>query len=92
MTILWWNHATPWHGACEYQDMLLKTALPDFLQHRLAREIVIAIAIKLVVIVAIFYAFFDGRALEPDAARVADRIANSQQQDVQQSQGAPHAD
>lgn len=53
--------------------------LPAFLQHPLAREIALAIAIKLVVIVAIFYAFFDGRALRTDAGVVADRLANPQQ-------------
>lgn len=59
--------------------MLLKIALPDFLHHRLAREIAFAIAIKLVVIAAIFYAFFDGRTVSTNPDTVADRIANPQQ-------------
>ncbi|MBT9539426.1 cytochrome oxidase putative small subunit CydP [Thiobacillus sp.] len=57
----------------------MKKFLPDFLQHPLGREIALAIAIKLLVIVAIFYAFFDGRAVDPDADSVADRLVNSQQ-------------
>ncbi len=57
----------------------MKKFLPDFLQHPLGREIALAIAIKLVVIVAIFYAFFDGRAVDPDADSVADRLLNSHQ-------------
>jgi hypothetical protein len=57
----------------------MKRSLPDFLQHPLAREISLAIVIKLLVIVAIFYAFFDGRALHPDADAVAERLANPQQ-------------
>jgi len=48
--------------------------LPAFLQHRLAREITLALAIKLAVIAALFYAFFDGRALPTDAEVVADRL------------------
>ena len=53
--------------------------MPTFLQHPLAREITLAIVIKLLVIAAIFYAFFDGRALQPDADAVAERLANPQQ-------------
>jgi hypothetical protein len=60
--------------------MLVKILLPDFLHHRLAREIALALAIKLVVIAALFYAFFDGRAVHPDADSVAERIANPEQQ------------
>ena len=57
----------------------MKKAMPTFLQHPLAREITLAIVIKLLVIAAIFYAFFDGRALQPDADAVAERLANPQQ-------------
>ena len=57
----------------------MKNIMPTFLQHPLAREIALAIAIKLLVIAAIFYAFFDGRALQPDADAVAERLANPQQ-------------
>jgi hypothetical protein len=57
----------------------MKKPLPDFLLHPLAREISLAIVIKLLVIVALFYAFFDGRALHPDADAVAERLANPQQ-------------
>jgi hypothetical protein len=57
----------------------MKKNLPKFLQQPLGREIALAIAIKLLVIVAIFYAFFDGRAMQPDADSVADRLINSQQ-------------
>ncbi|MBW8456926.1 MAG: cytochrome oxidase putative small subunit CydP [Thiobacillus sp.] len=56
-----------------------KKPMPSFLQHPLAREITMAIVIKLLVIVAIFYAFFDGRAVRPDADAVAERLANPQQ-------------
>jgi len=57
----------------------MKKPIPDCLQHPLAREIALAIVIKLLVVVAIFYAFFEGRTLDPDADSVADRLANSQQ-------------
>jgi len=57
----------------------MKKSMPDFLLHPLAREISLAIVIKLLVIVALFYAFFDGRAVHPDADAVAERLANSQQ-------------
>ena len=49
--------------------------LPAFLQHPLAREIALAIVIKLAVITGLFFAFFDGRAVPTDAATVAERLA-----------------
>jgi len=52
--------------------------LPTFLQHSLAREIALALAIKLAVIVGIFFAFFDGRAVPTDADVIAERLANPQ--------------
>jgi hypothetical protein len=52
--------------------------LPTFLQHPLAREIALAIVIKLAVIVGIFFAFFEGQALHPDADAVAERLASPQ--------------
>jgi hypothetical protein len=57
----------------------MKAPLSPFLHHPLAREIALAIVIKLLVIVAIFYAFFDGRALHPDADAVAERLTNPHQ-------------
>jgi cell division protein FtsN len=57
----------------------MKKAMPTFLQHPLAREITVAIVIKLLVIVAIFYAFFSGHAIHPDADAVSDRLANPHQ-------------
>jgi len=54
----------------------MKPPMPTFLQHPLAREITLAIVIKLALIAAIFYAFFDGHALHPDADAVAERLAN----------------
>jgi hypothetical protein len=57
----------------------MKKHLPAFLQQPLGREIALAIAIKLVVIAAIFYAFFAGHAVDPDADSVADHLVNSQQ-------------
>jgi hypothetical protein len=57
----------------------MRKPLPSFLQHPLAREITLAVVVKLLVIVAIFYAFFDGRAVHPDADAVAERLANPQQ-------------
>ena len=57
----------------------MKKAMPTFLQHPLAREITAAVAIKLLVIVAIFYAFFSGHAIHPDADAVAERLANPNQ-------------
>jgi hypothetical protein len=56
----------------------MKKPLFPFLQHPFAREIVLVIVIKLLVIVAIFYAFFDGRILHPDADAVAERLAKPQ--------------
>jgi hypothetical protein len=57
----------------------MKKTMPDFLHHPLAREIALAIVIKLLVIVALFYAFFDGRAVDTDADSVAARLVNSPQ-------------
>jgi len=72
----------------------MKPPMPTFLHHPLAKEISLAIAIKLVMIVAIFYAFFDGHALHPDADAVAERLANPNQpaHSSQPSPGSPHAD
>jgi hypothetical protein len=56
--------------------------LPLFLQHPLAREIALAIVIKLAVIVAIFFAFFDGQSVSTDAEAVADRLANPPQHPI----------
>jgi hypothetical protein len=71
----------------------MKPTLPHFLQHPLAREITLAIAIKLLLIAAIFYAFFDGRALHPDANAVAERLANpNPQSQPQPASGSSHAD
>lgn len=39
----------------------------------------LAIVIKLLVIVVIFYMFFEGRAVHPDADAVAERLANPPQ-------------
>jgi len=57
----------------------MKKSMPDFLHHPLAREITLAVVIKLLVIAALFYAFFYGRASQPDADSVADHLVNSQQ-------------
>ncbi len=57
----------------------MKKRMPAFLHHPLAREITVAIVIKLLVIVAIFYAFFSGHAIHTDADSVADRLANPHQ-------------
>ncbi|MHB1075975.1 cytochrome oxidase putative small subunit CydP [Thiobacillus sp.] len=72
----------------------MKPPMPTFLHHPLAKEISLAIAIKLVVIAVIFYAFFDGHALHPDADAVAERLANPNQpvHSSQSSSGSPHAD
>jgi hypothetical protein len=56
----------------------MKKPMPDFLHHPLAREITLAVVIKLLVIAALFYAFFDGRTTPPDADSVADHVVNSQ--------------
>jgi hypothetical protein len=71
--------ALNWHGPCKQIGQLMKKTMPTFLQHPLAREITAAIVIKLLVIVAIFYAFFSGHAIQPDANAVAARLANPQQ-------------
>ena len=71
----------------------MKLILPVFLHHPLAREISLAIVIKLLVIVAIFYAFFAGQAPHPDADAVAERLANSTQPvQSKPSLGSSHAD
>ena len=71
----------------------MKPPMPAFLQHPLAREITLAIAIKLALIAAIFYAFFDGRALHPDADAVAERLANPHPPvQSQHPSGSDHAD
>jgi len=57
----------------------MKKSIPAFLHRPLAREVTLAIVIKMLVIVAIFYAFFDGRAVRPDADAVAERLANPPQ-------------
>jgi hypothetical protein len=57
----------------------MRKPMPTFLQHPFAREITVAVIIKLLVIVAIFYAFFSGHAIHPDADAVAARLANPQQ-------------
>ena len=54
----------------------MKPPMPTFLQHPLAREITLAIVIKLVLIAAIFFAFFDGHILHPDADAVTERLIN----------------
>jgi hypothetical protein len=54
----------------------MKSVLPDFLRDRLGREIAIALVIKLAVIAAIFYAFFDGRSVPTDPDAVAERLTN----------------
>lgn len=71
----------------------MKSLMPTFLHHPLAREISLAIVIKLLVIVAIFYAFFAGHAPHLDADAVAQRLANSEQASPSQpSSGSPHAE
>jgi hypothetical protein len=71
----------------------MKPRMPTFLHHPLAREISLAIAIKLLVIAAIFYAFFDGHALHPDADAVAKQLANPDQPTQSQPpSGSSHAD
>ena len=57
----------------------MRKPMPSFLQHPLAREITLAIVVKLLVIVAIFYAFFDGKTVRPDADAVAEHLANPPQ-------------
>ncbi len=72
----------------------MKPPMPAFLHHPLAREISLAIVIKLLLIAAIFYAFFDGRALRPDADAVAERLASPNQpaHASQHPPGSSHAD
>ena len=71
----------------------MKPSMPTFLDHPLAREITLAIAIKLLVIAAIFYAFFDGHTLNPDADAVAKQLANpNPPTQSQPPSGSSHAD
>lgn len=59
-----------------YRNLTMKQSTPSLLHHPLAREIAIAIIIKLMVIVAIYFAFFSGHAIHPDADAVAARLAS----------------
>ncbi|WP_324781173.1 cytochrome oxidase putative small subunit CydP [Thiobacillus sedimenti] len=52
----------------------MKKPLPAFLRHPLAREIGLALLVKLILIAAIFYAFFGGPAVPTDADSVAARL------------------
>ncbi|WP_018078886.1 cytochrome oxidase putative small subunit CydP [Thiobacillus denitrificans] len=71
----------------------MKLILPVFLHHPLAREISLALVIKLLVIAAIFYAFFAGHTPNPDADAVAERIASPHPPtQTQPSLGSSHAD
>ena len=65
--------------------------LPTFLQHPLAREITLAIVIKLAVIVGLFFAFFDGRTVPTTPDVIAERLAG-QQPTTPHSSGNAHAD
>lgn len=71
----------------------MRKPMPAFLQHPLAREIALAIAIKLVLLAAIFYAFFAGHGVRTDADSVAERLANPQHVAHSPStSGSSHAD
>lgn len=71
----------------------MKKPLPAFLQHRFAKEIAAAIAVKLVLIAAIFYAFFAGHAVPTDPASVADRLLKpSSAPPTHSTSGSSHAD
>ena len=71
----------------------MKPPMPTFLQHRLAREITLAIAIKLVLIAERFYAFVGGQTLDRDADAVAERLANPNLPDQSQPPSrSSHAD
>lgn len=70
----------------------MKPFLPTFLQRPLAKEITLAILVKLAVIAAIFYAFFDGRALHPDADAMAARLTGSAAHAQAAVSEDPHAD
>lgn len=69
----------------------MKIALPDCLQHRLMREIVLAIVIKLVVIIGLYQAFFADQGVAVDPETLADRIINPQQSQITDPRSA-HAD
>ena len=55
----------------------MKYLTPTWPKHPLAREIALAVVIKLLVIVALYYAFFAG-APRLDADAVADRLIQPQ--------------
>ncbi len=69
----------------------MKLDLPDCLHHRLVREIALAIVIKLVVIVALYHAFFADHGVTVDPDTLADRLANPQQSQYTAPRSA-HAD
>jgi hypothetical protein len=58
------------------KPVTMKRFLPDFLQSRLARDLTLALALKLVLIAIVYYAFFSGTAVQPDANAVAQRLAS----------------
>lgn len=71
----------------------MRRPMPAFLHHPFAREIALAIAIKLVLITAIFYAFFAGHSVPTDPESVADRLVKPQHLAPPQStSGSSHAD
>lgn len=47
---------------------------PAFLQHPLAREVALAITVKLMVITVLFYAFFAGRAVPVNDTRFTEHL------------------
>ena len=70
----------------------MKPFLPTFLQRPLTREITLALLVKLALIAAIFYAFFDGRAVHPDADAMAARLTGPAAHTQATASGNPHAD
>ncbi len=62
-----------WHTCCKDKSAM-NLQIPAILQHPLAREIALAIVIKLVLISVLYFAFFDGRTVSTDPATVAERL------------------
>ena len=67
----------------------MKLDLPDCLRHRLVREIVLTLVIKLAVIIGLYHAFFADHGVSVDPDSLAEHIANPQQTPRTDPRSAP---
>lgn len=67
----------------------MKKVFPFWPQNRLAREIALTLVVKLVVIVALYHAFFADHGVTVDPDTLADHIANPQHTSRTDARSAP---